>query len=133
MINRLGLARQPALAVRLAAALGAPPSTTGRLPTLSSAAADGPDDASSQPLPASRLAAIAAAAGLACNLAALRALATEGIQRGHMSLHARAIARAAGVPDHLIAQVAAELAAAGDVRIEAVRGIMERLQPREPS
>jgi hydroxymethylglutaryl-CoA reductase len=38
---------------------------------------------------ADRLAAIAAAAGLATNLAALRALATEGIQRGHMALHAR--------------------------------------------
>ena len=49
-----------------------------------------------------------------------------------MALHARAIARAAGVPDHLIATVAAELAAAGDVRIEAVRGIMERLEERVP-
>lgn len=76
---------------------------------------------------AARLAALAAAAGLACNLAALRALATEGIQRGHMTLHARAIARAAGVPDHLVATVAAALAASGDVRVEAVQGIMEAL------
>ena len=38
---------------------------------------------------ASELSAVAAAAGLATNLAALRALVTEGIQRGHMSLHAR--------------------------------------------
>ena len=81
---------------------------------------------------AARLAALAAAAGLACNLAALRALATEGIQRGHMTLHARAIARAAGVPDHLIATVAAALAAGGDVRIEAVQGIMERLANEAP-
>lgn len=43
---------------------------------------------------ASDLAAASAAAGLACNLAALRALATEGIQRGHMALHARVVARA---------------------------------------
>ncbi len=42
---------------------------------------------------ASDLAAVSAAAGLACNLAALRALATEGIQRGHMALHARMVAR----------------------------------------
>ncbi|HEU5086834.1 MAG TPA: 3-hydroxy-3-methylglutaryl-CoA reductase, partial [Roseiflexaceae bacterium] len=35
-------------------------------------------------------------AGLASNLAAMRALATEGIQRGHMGLHARQIAMAAG-------------------------------------
>ena len=76
----------------------------------------------------SELAQVIAAAGLATNLAALRALATEGIQRGHMTLHARAIARAAGVPDDLIATVAAELAAGGDVRIEAVRGIMERIR-----
>ncbi len=40
---------------------------------------------------AERLAALAAAAGLATNLAALRALATEGIQRGHMALHARKV------------------------------------------
>jgi hydroxymethylglutaryl-CoA reductase len=38
-----------------------------------------------------RLGQIIAAAGLASNLAAIRALATEGIQRGHMSLHARRI------------------------------------------
>ncbi len=42
---------------------------------------------------ASDLAAVCAAAGIACNLAALRALATEGIQRGHMALHARIVAR----------------------------------------
>jgi len=42
---------------------------------------------------AAELGAIAAAAGLATNLAALRALATEGIQRGHMSLHRRALGR----------------------------------------
>ena len=45
---------------------------------------------------AARLGQIAAAVGLASNLAALRALATEGIQRGHMSLHARAVALSAG-------------------------------------
>jgi hydroxymethylglutaryl-CoA reductase len=42
---------------------------------------------------AADLAAVSAATGLACNLAALRALATEGIQRGHMALHARIVAR----------------------------------------
>lgn len=40
---------------------------------------------------AKHLAAASAAAGLACNLAALRALATEGIQRGHMALHSRIV------------------------------------------
>jgi len=43
---------------------------------------------------ASDLAAASAAAGLACNLAALRALATEGIQRGHMALHSRIVHKA---------------------------------------
>ena len=50
---------------------------------------------------------VAAAAGLATNLAALRALATEGIQRGHMALHARAVARAAGATGELVERVAA--------------------------
>ena len=45
---------------------------------------------------ANELAEICVCAGLASNLAAMRALATEGIQRGHMSLHARQIAMAAG-------------------------------------
>jgi hydroxymethylglutaryl-CoA reductase len=44
---------------------------------------------------ADRLAALAGAAGIATNLAALRALATEGIQRGHMALHKRSVAAAA--------------------------------------
>ena len=45
---------------------------------------------------ARELAAIMAAVGLASNLAAMRALATEGIQKGHMALHARAVSHAAG-------------------------------------
>ena len=40
--------------------------------------------------------------GLAQNFAALRALAIEGINKGHMVLHARSIAQKAGVPKHLI-------------------------------
>src|SRR5207253_10230549 len=46
---------------------------------------------------ARELAAIMAAVGLASNLAALRVLVTEGIQRGHMALHARAVSHAAGI------------------------------------
>lgn len=78
---------------------------------------------------ATELAAIVAAAGLATNLAALRALATEGIQRGHMSLHARVLARAAGAAGELVERVAAELAESGDIRIERAREIFARLQP----
>ncbi len=76
---------------------------------------------------AERLAAIVGAAGLATNLAALRALATEGIQRGHMSLHARSLARAAGATGELLDRVAAELAASGDVKADRAREVLARL------
>ncbi len=77
---------------------------------------------------ADRLAALAAAAGLATNFAALRALATEGIQRGHMALHARGVARAAGATGELVERVAAELAACGDVKPDRAREVLARLK-----
>jgi hydroxymethylglutaryl-CoA reductase len=77
---------------------------------------------------ADRLAALAGAAGLATNLAALRALATEGIQRGHMALHARGVARAAGATGDLVDRVAAELAASGDVKPDRAREVLARLR-----
>jgi hydroxymethylglutaryl-CoA reductase len=77
---------------------------------------------------AGELAMVIASAGLASNLAALRALAAEGIQRGHMSLHARSVAVGAGARGELAEQVAAEMAAAGDVRAERARLILERLR-----
>ncbi|MCC6569903.1 MAG: hydroxymethylglutaryl-CoA reductase, degradative, partial [Anaerolineales bacterium] len=55
---------------------------------------------------AGELAEIIVSVGLAQNMAALRALATEGIQRGHMSLHARQVAIAAGASGELIERVA---------------------------
>jgi hydroxymethylglutaryl-CoA reductase len=76
---------------------------------------------------ADRLASLAAAAGLATNLAALRALATEGIQRGHMALHARGLARAAGATGDLVDRVAEELAACGDVKADRAREVLARL------
>ena len=76
---------------------------------------------------ADRLAAMCGAAGLATNLAALRALATEGIQRGHMALHARGLARAAGATGDLVDRVAAELAATGDVKADRAREVLARL------
>jgi hydroxymethylglutaryl-CoA reductase len=82
---------------------------------------------------ASDLAAVVAAAGLATNLAALRALATEGIQRGHMSLHARVLARSVGASGELLDRVAAELADSGDVRVDQARRIYERLTKGEPA
>lgn len=53
--------------------------------------------------------------GLAQNLAALRALSTEGIQRGHMTLHARQVAIAAGAQGELISRVAQQMIAEGTV------------------
>jgi hydroxymethylglutaryl-CoA reductase len=67
---------------------------------------------------ASELAEIIGSVGLAQNMAALRALATEGIQRGHMSLHARQVAIAAGASGELIEKVAARLVAEKVVRID---------------
>ncbi|MES1179117.1 MAG: hydroxymethylglutaryl-CoA reductase, degradative [Myxococcales bacterium] len=68
---------------------------------------------------ADELAMVAASAGLASNLSALRALATEGIQRGHMSLHARSVAIAAGALGEEVELVAAHIAALGLITVEA--------------
>lgn len=73
---------------------------------------------------ASELAQIIAAVGLAQNLAALRALATEGIQRGHMGLHARQVAIAAGAEGELIERLARRLAAEKIVRIDRAQEIL---------
>lgn len=67
---------------------------------------------------AAELAEIIVSVGLAQNLAALRALATEGIQRGHMSLHARQVALAAGARGELIDRVAAQMVAENTVRTD---------------
>lgn len=58
---------------------------------------------------AKELAGVIAAVGLAQNLAALKALATEGIQRGHMSLHARQVAMAAGAQGEAADRIAAQM------------------------
>jgi hydroxymethylglutaryl-CoA reductase len=77
---------------------------------------------------AAELSQIAAAAGLASNLAALRALATEGIQRGHMSLHARSVAAAAGAIGGEVEAVASELSRLGRVTVEQAVQTLERLR-----
>ena len=74
---------------------------------------------------ASELAGIIAAVGLAQNLAALRALATEGIQRGHMTLHARQVAVAAGAKDAEVERLAAQLAAEGAIRTDRAAEILK--------
>ena len=71
---------------------------------------------------------IMAAVGLANNLAAMRALATEGIQRGHMKLHARNIAVMAGAEGDLIDLVAARLIAERKIRADRAKEILEELK-----
>lgn len=73
---------------------------------------------------ARRLAEVIAAVGLAQNLAAIRALATEGIQRGHMSLHARQLAAAAGATGDQIDKIAARLVAEGNIRLERAKELV---------
>jgi hydroxymethylglutaryl-CoA reductase len=70
---------------------------------------------------ATELAMVAASIGMASNLAALRALATEGIQRGHMGLHARSVAIAAGAIGDEVERVATLIHALGNINVEAAR------------
>jgi hydroxymethylglutaryl-CoA reductase len=77
---------------------------------------------------ASELAQIIVSVGLAQNLAALRALATEGIQRGHMSLHARQVAIAAGAVGEAIDRVAKRMVAEQLVRVDRAQEIIKALK-----
>ena len=79
---------------------------------------------------AGELAEIIVSVGLAQNMAALRALATEGIQRGHMTLHARQVAIAAGASGELIEKVASQMAAERIVRIERAVEILKEYTGR---
>jgi len=72
------------------------------------------------------LAAVAAAVGLAQNLGALRALATEGIQCGHMRMHARTVAATAGATADEVAHVTAELVRRRDFSVETARAILQQ-------
>ncbi|PUA31974.1 MAG: hydroxymethylglutaryl-CoA reductase, degradative [Candidatus Terraquivivens tikiterensis] len=77
---------------------------------------------------ASELAEVVGAVGLAQNLAALRALAAEGIQRGHMSLHAKNIAIMAGAVGDEVDRVAELMVREGVVRLDKAVEILERLR-----
>lgn len=76
------------------------------------------------------LAEIIVATGLAQNLAAIRVLATEGVQRGHMALHARNIAINAGVPAELVDQVAAVMAKEHKVNVVRAQEILVELKKK---
>lgn len=73
---------------------------------------------------------VLAAVGLAQNLAALRALASEGIQRGHMSLHSRNIAVTAGATGELIEAVAAQMVKERKVNVARAKEILEELKKK---
>ena len=77
---------------------------------------------------AQELAEIAVAVGLAQNLGALRVLATDGIQRGHMALHARNIALAAGARDGEIDRIAKIMTQEKDVRADRAIKLLEEIR-----
>ena len=76
---------------------------------------------------ASELGEVMAAVGLAQNFAALRALATEGIQRGHMQLHSRNVAIQAGATGDLIDKVAEAMVREKKVRADRAKELLEQL------
>ena len=79
---------------------------------------------------ARELAEVIAAVGLAQNLAAIRALAAEGIQRGHMRLHARQMAAAVGATGEMVDRVAARVVAERQIRLDRAEEILEELVGR---
>jgi hydroxymethylglutaryl-CoA reductase len=80
---------------------------------------------------AQELACVVASVGLASNLAAVRALATDGIQRGHMGLHARSVALAAGATDDRVGRVAAMIVEARNITLEGARKALTVLAAEE--
>lgn len=76
---------------------------------------------------AKELAELMAAVGLAQNFSAIKALSTEGIQKGHMSLHARSVAVTAGAPKELFETVVSQLIANGDITVSTAKGIIAEL------
>ncbi len=80
---------------------------------------------------ANELGEVMAAVGLAQNLGALRALAHEGIQRGHMSLHARNVAITAGATGELIDLIVEKMVEEGKVRLDRAKELIEEYKKRE--
>src|SRR5205085_9617624 len=79
---------------------------------------------------AAELASLAACVGLAQNLSALRAMVAEGIQRGHMRLHARNVAVEAGATGEAIDQVAEKIASGGNVSLAAAKDALAEIDAR---
>lgn len=75
---------------------------------------------------AAELGQIIACAGLANNMAAMKALATEGIQRGHMSLHARNLANTVGAKGEILEKIVKQMVSEKKVRIEYAQELFEK-------
>jgi hydroxymethylglutaryl-CoA reductase len=73
---------------------------------------------------AGELAEVMTCVGLAQNLAAIKALATHGIQKGHMRLHARQVALAAGASEAQVQAIADQLTAEGNIRVERAKELI---------
>jgi hydroxymethylglutaryl-CoA reductase len=73
------------------------------------------------------LACIIGAAGLAQNFSAIRALSSEGIQKGHMKLHARNIATSAGVPQEKMSEIISQMTREGNVSVTRAKEILDNL------
>ncbi len=80
---------------------------------------------------AKELAEVMGAVGLAQNLAALRALATEGIQKGHMKLHARQLAITAGAKGDEVDEVVKEMLKRGEIRLDVAKEILETIRSKK--
>jgi hydroxymethylglutaryl-CoA reductase len=80
---------------------------------------------------ARELAEVVVAVGLAQNFSAIRALATDGIQKGHMALHARTLAATAGARGEQVDVIARRLVALGDIRLERASTLLAELEPVE--
>ena len=81
---------------------------------------------------ATELATVMACAGLAQNFAAIRALATEGIQKGHMTLHARSVVTAAGAPEEIFDDVLDRLVQSGVIKVWKAQEIINEMQTERP-
>jgi len=79
---------------------------------------------------ANELCGVIASLGLAQNLAALRALASEGIQKGHMKLHARNIAISAGIPDEYVDEVKDILIKEGKISMDYAKKVFDEIKER---
>jgi len=82
---------------------------------------------------AEELCQVTSAVGLAQNVAALKALATEGIQKGHMKLHSKNIAKLAGVPEQYVEEVAKLMVNQKAVRVDKAEEIYQKIRNRNNS